>query len=282
MGAIPISRRDADVRGRLLVQGPVRHKDMRTPPQGRCAYDIDFRRATTSSLSNCATRARSSSPRRCAPNITAAPATPAAATSPKRCCPRRSATSAAAGAATAPNVYDTTRAPLIGVELGPRGVSVSANLVMASLGEEPAPQPAARPTTTPVALILPAQGGLRFLAAVIGGAVSAPHLYLRPSRHPLPHDRRLRQGARRAEGPGERLLRPARPLDNGAARSAVLGGSPMRARTGVGRAGCPQGHAHQASSANRCWCRPGEQATVPICSGRGGPRSGGAGATARC
>ena len=39
---------------------------------------------------------------------------------------------------------------------------------------------------------------------------------LRPQRHPRPHDRRLRQGARRAQGPGRGLLRSARSLHDGA------------------------------------------------------------------
>ena len=38
----------------------------------------------------------------------------------------------------------------------------------------------------------------------------------RPRRHPLPQHRRLREGARRAEGSGQRLLRPAGHLDHGA------------------------------------------------------------------
>ena len=41
---------------------------------------------------------------------------------------------------------------------------------------------------------------------------------LRPHRHPVPHARRLRQGARRAQGPGGGLLRSARSLHDGAAR----------------------------------------------------------------
>ena len=43
---------------------------------------------------------------------------------------------------------------------------------------------------------------------------------LRPQRHPLPHDRRLRQGPRRPEGSGRRLLRSARSRHD---RAALVG-----------------------------------------------------------
>ncbi len=44
---------------------------------------------------------------------------------------------------------------------------------------------------------------------------------LRSQRHPLPHDRRLRQSPRRPEGPGRRLLRSARSLHDRAALVSV-------------------------------------------------------------
>ena len=94
------SRKDADVRRRVLVQGSVRHQghalDRRR--RRRLRHRLS-RRATMCWSSSCATRARSSSPRPSTPNTTAAPAIRAGGTSPTRCCPRRSAISAAPGPA---------------------------------------------------------------------------------------------------------------------------------------------------------------------------------------
>ena len=94
------------------------------------------------------------------------------------------------------NPYDTTRAASLGSSSG-SGVSVSANLVMASLGEETRASCRGPANHNAVALILPHKAMLGF----DGGAIGAD-IYCDRTRHPLPHDRRLRQGARRAEGPG--------------------------------------------------------------------------------
>ena len=101
------------------------------------------------------------------------------------------------------NPYDTTRSASLGSSSG-SGVSVSANLVMASLGEETRASCRGPANHNAVALILPhkAMLGLQRRRHRRG------HL-LRPHRHPLPHDRGLREGARRAQGSRRGLLRPA-------------------------------------------------------------------------
>ena len=86
---------------------------------------------------------------------------------------------------------------------------------MASLGEETRASCRGPSNHNAVALILPHKAMLGF----DGGAIGADIYCDRTGIH-LPHDRRLRQGARRAEGPGERLLRSARSLHH---RAALVG-----------------------------------------------------------
>ena len=98
------------------------------------------------------------------------------------------------------NPYDTTRSASLGSSSG-SGVSVSANLVMASLGEETRASCRGPSNHNAVALILPHKAMLGF----DGGAIGADIYCDRTGIH-APHDRRLRQGARRAEGPGSKAI----------------------------------------------------------------------------
>ena len=109
------------------------------------------------------------------------------------------------------NPYDTTRSASLGSSSG-SGVSVSANLVMASLGEETRASCRGPSNHNAVALILPHKAMLGF----DGGAIGAD-IYCDRSGIHCRTIARLRQGARCAEGPGRRLLRPARSLHDGAA-----------------------------------------------------------------
>ncbi len=74
---------------------------------------------------------------------------------------------------------------------------------------------------------------------------------LRPQRHSLPHHRRLRQGARCAEGPGRRLLRSARSVHH---RAAFLGAraGPMRPTRATAARPARSRACGSASSASRC------------------------------
>ena len=132
----------------------------------------------------------------------------------RRCCRRCSAISAARGRGNPSNVYDTTRAASLGSSSG-SGVSVSANLVMASLGEETRASCRGPANHNACALILPHKAMLGF----DGGAIGAD-IYCDRTRHPRAHDRRLREGARRAEGSRRRLLRSARSVHD---RAALVG-----------------------------------------------------------
>ena len=112
------------------------------------------------------------------------------------------------------NVYDTTRSASLGSSSG-SGVSVSANLVMASARRGDA-------RLVPRA-VQPQRGGADPAAqgdARLRRRRDRRRHLLRPQRHPCAPDRGLRENPRRAEGPGRGLLRSARRLHD---RAALLG-----------------------------------------------------------
>ena len=113
------------------------------------------------------------------------------------------------------NVYDTSRAASLGSSSG-SAVSVSANLVMASLGEETRASTRGPSNHNSVALILPHKAMIGFDGGAIGG-----RYLLRPYRHPRPASGGLRQDSRRTERPGNRLLRPPRPVHHRSPRIGV-------------------------------------------------------------
>ena len=120
------SRENADVRRCILFQGFVRYGPtcvlpaLATPPTTWTS-----RRGTVCWSSNCATRARSFSPKRSTPNITAAPAIPAGRNQRRKSRSRARPTSAAAGSGNAVDLYDTRRAASLGSSSGWRCRSAS-------------------------------------------------------------------------------------------------------------------------------------------------------------
>jgi amidase len=192
---------------------PFDTKDMRSTGGGDAATTSTFRRATTCWSSSCARRARSSSPRRSTPSTTAAPAIPAAAQAGQGAALDARLSAQHLGRQPGQS-YDTTRAASLGSSSG-SGVSVSANLVMASLGEETRASCRGPSNHNAVALILPHKAMLGF----DGGAIGAD-IYCDRSGIHAPHARRLRQDSRRAEGPRRRLLRSARSVHD---RAALVG-----------------------------------------------------------
>ena len=150
---------------------PFDTKDMRTTARRRRAPTTSIsRRATTCWSSSCATRARSSSPRRSTPNTTDAPAIPAAGTSPDKVLPSVLGYQRSSWGGNPANPYDTTRAASLGSSSG-SGVSVSANLVMASLGEETRASCRGPANHNAVALILPHKAMLGFDGGAIGADI---------------------------------------------------------------------------------------------------------------
>ncbi len=196
--AIPISRRCRCTASCSRSRTRSTPRTCARPAAATRATTSIFRRATTCWSSSFATRARSSSPRRSTPNTTAAPAIPAAGNKPDKVLPSTLGYQRSTWAGNPSNPYDTTRSASLGSSSG-SGVSVSANLVMASLGEETRASCRGPSNHNAVALILPHKAMLGF----DGGAIGAD-IYCDRTRHPRAQDRRLRQDSRRAEGPGRR------------------------------------------------------------------------------
>ena len=121
------------------------------------------------------------------------------------------------------------------LELG-LGAVGQRQLVMASLGEETRASCRGPSNHNAVALILPHKAMLGF----DGGAIGAD-IYCDRSGIMCRSDRRLRQGARRAEGPGERLLRSARSLSPRCRARPCLATRYARTRKASGRAGALNG-----------------------------------------
>jgi amidase len=156
------------------------------------------------------------------------------------------------------NVYDTTRAASLGSSSG-SGVSVSANLCMASLGEETRASTRGPANHNAVALILPHKAMLGF----IGGAIGAD-LYCDRSGILC-----------RTIGDCAKVLDALKDPENGyydprdvwttVPRSAVLATPYASHARASGEAGALKGM-RIGIVRESMLVRPGEQATVPICS----------------
>ena len=209
--AQPRSRQDADVRRRLLVQGPVRHEGHAHDRRGRCGLRHRF-----SGARPCAGRAvaqqgrdhlreggvhriqrprrRSGRPAQARKGVAVGPGLPAQQLGRQ---PRE------------PIRHDARR--LIGVELGLGRLGQRQSGDGEPRRGDPRLDPRARQSQC--GRVDPAAQG----DAELQWRRDRRRHLLRPHRHPRPHDRRRRQSARRIEGPREGLLRSARPLYDGPA-----------------------------------------------------------------
>ena len=129
------------------------------------------RRAITGWSHSSGTRGRSSSPRLSTRNTTAGPAIRVAAT-PDQVLPSTLGYQRSTWGGNPANPYDTTRAASLGSSSG-SGVSVSTNLVMASLGEETRASCRGPANHNAVALILPHKSLLGFTGGAIGRTSTA-------------------------------------------------------------------------------------------------------------
>ena len=170
MDAIPISRRCRCMASSSRSRIRSTRRTCDPPAAATRATTSISRRAITCWSSSSATRARSSSPRPSTRNTTGGRAIPAAATRPTRCCRRRSAISAAPGAAIPPTPTTRHASASLGSSSG-SGVSVSTNLVMASLGEETRASCRGPANHNAVALILPHKSMLGFNGGAIGADI---------------------------------------------------------------------------------------------------------------
>ena len=228
---------------------PFDTRDMRTTGGGDAAYDIDFPARDHILVEQLRNKGAIIFAKAVCTEYNGRAGNPGGRHTPEKVLPSTLGYQRSSWAGNPANVYDTTRAASLGSSSG-SAVSVSANLVMASLGEETRASTRGPANHNAVALILPHKAMLGF----DGGAIGAD-IYCDRSRHPVPHDRRLREGARRPQGPGERVLRPARHLHDGAA--LVGAGDAVREPCpGLRRAGRAQGDAHRDRPRDRCWCAP--------------------------
>ena len=147
------------------------------------------------------------------------------------------------------NPYDTTRSASLGSSSG-SALSVSTNLVMASLGEETRASCRGPSNHNAVALILPHKAMLGFDGGAIGADIYCDRSGI--------HCRTIADCAKVLDAlkdPGRRLLRSARSVHDGAARLGARYALCEPCRD-VGRARRARTASGSASSASRCWSRP--------------------------
>ena len=203
-------RGDAHVRRRLLVQGPLRHHGHAVDRRRRRPLRHRLPGRDHVLVEQPAPRARSSTPRRSTPSTTAGSATPAAGTPRRRCCCPRSGTSAVPGRQPGQRLrHHPVGVP--GIQLGVRGVGERqpghGEPRRGDAGVVPGTGQPQRGRARP-----PAQGDARVRRwCHRGGHPRRPH------RDPRPHPGRRRRRPRRPERPGRGLLRPPRPVHDGAA-----------------------------------------------------------------
>jgi hypothetical protein len=207
---------------------PFDTKDMRTTAGGDAAYDIDFPARDHILVGQLRDKGAIIFAKAVCTEYNGRAGDPGGQHKPEKVLPSVLGYQRSSWGGNPANPYDTTRAASLGSSSG-SGVSVSANLVMCSLGP--------RPGQSQCGDIDPAAQ----IAAQLQWRRDRRRHLLRPQRHPRPHDRRRRQGPRRAEGSRDRLLRPARSLHH---RAAVLGARDLLCEPRQG-AGLAEGHAHR-------------------------------------
>ena len=173
-------------------------------------------------------RARSSTPRPTPPNTTAAAGNPGGKNFPTKVLPSTLGYQRSTWAGNPVQCRTTRRAPPRS-DRAPARASRSAPTSRCAACARRRAQSCRGPANhNSVALILPHKALLSFH----GGAIGSNHLQ-RPRRHSLPQRRRFGEGARRAEGSGERLLRSARHLhDRAAVERLDRAAMPMRSPPG--------------------------------------------------
>ena len=186
---------DADVRRRVLVQGSVRHQRTCAPPAAATRPTTSTsRRAITSWSSSCARKGAIIFAKAVNTEYNGRAGDPGGRHKPAKVLPSTLGYQRSTWAGNPANPYDTTRSASLGSSSG-SALSVSINLVMASLGEETRASCRGPSNHNAVALILPHKAMLGF----DGGAIGAD-IYCDRSGIHCRTIARLRQGARRAEG----------------------------------------------------------------------------------
>jgi amidase len=146
---------------------PFDTKDMRTAAGGDAAYDIDFPARDHIHVEQLRSKGAIIFAKAVCTEYNGRAGNPGGRHTPDKVLPSTLGYQRSSWAGNPANVYDTTRAASLGSSSG-SGVSVSANLVMASLGEETRASTRGPANHNAVALILPHKAMLGFIGGAIG------------------------------------------------------------------------------------------------------------------
>ncbi len=202
-------------------------------------------------------KGRSSSPRPSTPNTTGGRAIRAAATDPEKVLPSTLGYQRSTWGGNPSNPYDTTRAASLGSSAG-SALSVSTNLVMASLGEETRASCRGPSNHNAVALILPHKSMLGFDGGAIGADIYCDRSGI--------HCRTIADCAKVLDAlkdPVEGYYDPRDPYTT-VPRSSVSEHPLCEPRDGAGHAGRPQRHAPRHHPGIDGLIPPGSKTEEPI------------------
>src|SRR5437588_1565026 len=146
---------------------PFDTKDMRTTAGGDAAYDIDFPARDHILVEQLRRKGAIIFAKAVCTEYNGRAGNPGGRNAPEKVLPSTLGYQRSSWGGNPANVYDTTRAASLGSSSG-SGVSVSANLVMASLGEETRASTRGPANHNSVALILPHKAMLGFIGGAIG------------------------------------------------------------------------------------------------------------------
>src|SRR5579864_1715419 len=236
---------------------PFDTKDMRTTAGGDAAYDIDFPARDHSLVEQLRDKGAIIFAKAVCTEYNGRAGNPGGRHKPDKVLPSVLGYQRSSWAGNPANPYDTTRAASLGSSSG-SGVSVSANLVMASLGEETRASTRGPANHNAVALILPHKAMLGF----IGGAIGAD-LYCDRTGilcRTIADCARVLDALKDAESG----YYDPRDVWTTVPRPAVLG-TPYASHARASGAPGALGGVRIGIVRESMLVRPGEQATVPIC-----------------
>ena len=169
MGAIPILSHAA-LRRRLFLQGFFDTRDMRSTGGGDAAYDIDFPARDHLLVERLRAKGAIIFAKAVCTEYNGRAGDPGGRHRPDKVLPSTLGYQRSTWGGNPANPYDTTRAASLGSSSG-SGVSVSINLVMASLGEETRASCRGPSNHNAMALILPHKAMLGFNGGAIGADI---------------------------------------------------------------------------------------------------------------
>jgi Asp-tRNA(Asn)/Glu-tRNA(Gln) amidotransferase A subunit family amidase len=235
---------------------PFDTKDMRTTAGGDAAYDTDFPARDHALVAQLRDKGAIIFAKACCTEYNGRAGNPGGRHQPEQVLPSTLGYQRSSWAGNPANPYDTTRAASLGSSSG-SGVSVSANLVMASLGEETRASTRGPANHNALALILPHKAMLGFNGGAIGADIYCDRTGI----------------LARTLGDCAKILDALKDPETGyydardpyttVPRSSVLAGGYARHAAGSGAPGALAGR-RIGIVRESMLVRPGERATVPI------------------